>query len=122
MSEPVESIKPEGSSTEEKKPSLKVRLKRLIADYGNVAIFTYLGFSLIAVATFSIIIGLGFGAESSSGIFATIVAGWLAAKVTVPLRIIGTLALTPIIGTWLKRRKIARGEYDDEDDDEDAAA
>ncbi|CAN5712084.1 hypothetical protein BH11MYX2_BH11MYX2_00490 [soil metagenome] len=105
--------------THEKKLPLKVRLKKLIADYGNVAVVTYLLFSLIAVAIFSVIIGLGFGATSSSGIFGTIVAGWIAAKVTVPLRILATLAVTPIIGTWLKRRRKARGEDDDDDDDDD---
>lgn len=102
----------------EKKPPLKVRLKKLIADYGNVAIVTYLLISLVTIIIFTTIIALGVGATSGEGILGTIVAGWLAAKVTVPLRILGTLAVTPVLGTWLKRRKIARGEYDDDDDDD----
>ena len=101
-----------------KKPSLKVRLKKLIAEYGNVALVTYLALSLIAIAGFSLAIGFGFGADSAGDVLGTIGAGWLAAKATVPLRILATLALTPLIGKLLQRRRKARGEDDDDLEDD----
>jgi membrane protein implicated in regulation of membrane protease activity len=89
----------------EPKRSLKERLSAHFAEYGKFAIYTYLTLSLLAIAGFSIAIGLGFGASSATGIAGTIGAGWLAAKATMPLRILATLALTPLVAMlWRKWR------------------
>ncbi|HEY4175206.1 MAG TPA: DUF1279 domain-containing protein [Kofleriaceae bacterium] len=122
MSEPIEA-KPDVPAVEPaKKLPLKKRLKKLYEEYGWVALCTYLGFTAISIAVFAVIIGFGFDStKTSSGIIGTLIAAWLAAKVTVPLRIIGTLALTPIIGRVIARRRKARGEDDDDDDDDDDA-
>jgi hypothetical protein len=56
---------------------MKARLQKLLAEYGKVALYTYLSLSLLAIAGFSIAIGLGFGAESATGVIGTIGAGWL---------------------------------------------
>lgn len=89
------------------KPSLKERLSAHFAEYGKIAIYTYLALSLLAITGFSIAIGMGFGASSASGLLGTIGAGWLAAKATMPLRILATLGLTPLIAMLLQRRKKA---------------
>jgi len=118
MSEPSTEATPAPISVEPApKPTLKVRLKKLIAQYGNVALYTYLALSLLAIVGFSLAIGLGFGATSAGDVLGTIGAGWLAAKATMPLRILATLALTPLIGSMLARRRKARGEDDDDLDD-----
>lgn len=87
------------------KPTLKERLRALMADYGRVAIYTYLALSLGTIAAFSIAFGAGMAPSSASGVFGVIGAGWLAAKATMPLRILATLGLTPLIATLLRRRK-----------------
>jgi len=87
------------------KPTLKQRLQKLMAEYGKVAIYTYLALSLGTIAAFSIAFGFGMAPSSASGVFGVIGAGWLAAKATMPLRILATLGLTPLIATLLRRRK-----------------
>jgi hypothetical protein len=87
------------------KPSLKQRLQGLMAEYGKVAIYTYLALSLGTIAAFSIAFGAGMAPSSATGVFGVIGAGWLAAKATMPLRILATLGLTPLLATLLRRRK-----------------
>lgn len=99
-----------------KKLSLKERLKKLTDQYGRVALYTYLALSLSAIAGFSIAIGFGMDADTTGGVLGAIGAGWVAAKATMPLRILATLGLTPLIAALLARRKKARGDSDDDDD------
>lgn len=102
-----------------KKPPLKQRLKKLMEQYGRVALYTYLALSLTAIIGFSIAIGLGTGADTTGGVLGAIGAGWVAAKATMPLRILATLGLTPLISNLITRRKKARGEDDDDEDEDD---
>jgi hypothetical protein len=88
-----------------KKPSLKERLKAHFAQYGWIAIYTYLVLSLLTIIGFTIAIGAGVAPSTSTGVIGTIIAGWAAAKVTMPLRILATLAITPLIAVLLQRRK-----------------
>src|SRR5690349_13856808 len=83
--------------------SLKERLKLLTADYGRIAVYTYLALSLTAIVGFSIAIGTGVEPSSATGTLGVIGAGWVAAKATMPLRILATLGLTPIIAAVLRR-------------------
>jgi len=87
------------------KPTLKERLSALTGAYGKIAIYTYLTLSLGTIAAFSIAFGAGMAPSSASGVFGVIGAGWLAAKATMPLRILATLGLTPLLATLLRRRK-----------------
>jgi hypothetical protein len=92
------------------KQTLKQRLKALFAEYGRVAIYTYLALSLLAITAFSIAIGAGVTPSSATGVFGVIGAGWVAAKATVPLRILATLALTPLIAALVQRRRRRPGD------------
>lgn len=83
---------------------LKERLSDLFAEYGKVALWVYLILSLGAIAGFSVAIGMGVVPSSTTGVLGVIGAGWLAAKATMPLRILATLGLTPLIATLLRRR------------------
>ena len=100
------------------KPTLKERLKAHFAEYGSIAIYTYLTLSILTIIGFSIAIGAGVAPSSATGVFGVIGAGWVAAKATMPLRILATLGLTPLIATLLSRRKKARPPVDDTDDGE----
>jgi hypothetical protein len=87
------------------KLSLKERLAAHVAEYGKVALYTYLVLSLGTIAAFSIAIGMGVEPSSATGVIGVIGAGWLAAKATMPIRILITLGLAPLIATLLRRRK-----------------
>ena len=99
------------------KRTLKERLKAHFAEYGRVAIYTYLALSLSAIIGFSIAIGAGVTPSSASGVFGVIAAGWVAAKATMPLRILATLGLTPLIAALLQRRKKRRGDDEPVEDE-----
>ncbi|MBL9015863.1 MAG: hypothetical protein JNL83_16880 [Myxococcales bacterium] len=94
------------------KPTLKERLQSHLAEYGKIALYTYLALSLTAIIGFSIAIGMGVSPSDATGVIGVIGAGWLAAKATMPLRILATLGLTPLIAALLKRRK-PKAEPDD---------
>ncbi len=85
------------------KRTLKERLAAHLEQYGKVALFTYLALSLLAIAGFSIAIAIGAEPSSATGIFGVIGAGWLAAKATMPIRILATLGLTPVVAAVIKR-------------------
>lgn len=104
---------------------MKARLEKLLAEYGRVALYTYLTLSLCAILGFSIAIGAGLAPSSATGVFGVIGAGWLAAKATMPLRILATLALTPLIATLVRRVTKRKTPVTDDaatgDDETDAA-
>lgn len=87
------------------KPPLKERMSGLVAEYGRVALYTYLVLSLSAIAGFSVAIGFGVTPSSATGVLGVIGAGWVAAKATMPLRILATLALTPLVAAVVRRRQ-----------------
>ena len=87
------------------KLSLKERLQAHMAEYGKIALYTYIALSLTTIIGFSIAIGIGVSPSDATGVLGVIGAGWLAAKATMPLRILATLGLTPLIAALLKRRK-----------------
>ncbi|HKY40631.1 MAG TPA: DUF1279 domain-containing protein [Polyangiaceae bacterium] len=79
------------------------KLKSLLAEYGNVALGTYLVIWVLTLAGFAIAISVGVqveGAASGAGLAG---ATWLATKLTQPLRIAGTLALTPIVAAVMRK-------------------
>jgi hypothetical protein len=79
------------------RPSLKQRLTALFEVYGRIAIITYFTLSGLAIIGFSVAIWIGAEPSSATGVLGVIIAGWAAAKVTLPIRILITLALTPLV-------------------------
>lgn len=104
--------------SEVRKPTLKERLKVHFAEYGRIAIYTYLTLSILTIAGFSIAFGMGVAPSSATGVFGVIGAGWVAAKATMPLRILATLGLTPLLAALLKHRKARLPAEADETDEE----
>ncbi len=70
----------------------KERLKALLAEYGQLALYTYLGLFLVVLAGFIVAIKAGFAVASTSGTLTLVGAAWLATKATQPLRIAATLS------------------------------
>ncbi len=111
MSEPVAEAPPPAKRT------LKERLSAHMAEYGKIAVYTYLALSLLTITGFSIAIGMGVEPSSATGVLGVIGAGWVAAKVTLPIRILITLAITPVVASVVRRRWPAKPVDDDDDDD-----
>lgn len=79
------------------------KLRTLLEEYGRVAIWTYLVIWLTVLAGFALAISAGFSVSSAGGGAGVLGAAWLATKLTQPLRIAGTLALTPLVAAGLKK-------------------
>ena len=81
------------------------RLKNLLAEYGRLALYTYLVLFIVVLLGFAGAIHLGVHTESTASKAGLWGAAWLATKVTQPLRILATVALTPLVAQVLKFRK-----------------
>jgi hypothetical protein len=76
---------------------VKKRLQELVATYGAIGLVVYLTSTCLVYFAFLFAIQFGFrpsGAVASGGVW---VAAYLGAKVTQPFRIIGTMAITPVL-------------------------
>jgi hypothetical protein len=104
-------------STPSGKPPLRERLSALFSEYGRIAVITYFTLSILTIIGFSIAFGIGLGAESAGGVFGAIAAGWVAAKATLPIRILITLGLTPIVAYVVNHRGRRAGRTPDEADE-----
>lgn len=83
------------------------KLKALLAEYGNIALGTYIVIWLATLAGFAIAISMGVDVESASGGVGLLGASWVATKLTQPFRIAGTLAATPLVAAALRKLRRA---------------
>jgi hypothetical protein len=88
-----------------KKPPLKERLKELMETYGRLAFIIYFTIFFGTLAGFIIAIKAGFEVSSGSGQTGTVVIAYAATKALQPIRILVTLALTPLVARWTGRKK-----------------
>jgi hypothetical protein len=79
------------------------RFKALLAEYGQTALYVYLGLFALVFAGFAVAIAAGVQVESAQGGAGVLGMAYLATKVTQPLRIAATLALTPLVAAGVKR-------------------
>lgn len=93
---------PTPQATVAAKPSLKERFKALMADYGRLAIWVYFTIFFACWAGFALAIRLGFQIEGAGGATGSIMGGYVATKVTQPVRILATLGLTPALERGLR--------------------
>ena len=100
----TDKTKSTGDNEVTKKPSLKQRLEDHLAEYGPIALVIYLSLSALTILGFYIAIKSGLrSGDSTSGDAGTLLAAWLAAKITLPLRIGATFLLTPIVVALLHK-------------------
>jgi hypothetical protein len=90
------------------KRTLKERLSDHFNEYGRIAIITYFTLSILTIVGFSIAIGIGTSPESTTGVLGVIAAGWVAAKATLPIRILITLGVTPVVAVVVTRLRRTR--------------
>jgi hypothetical protein len=86
-------------------PSRKDRLQKLLVEYGSLALWVYFGIFVIVLVGFATAIRLGLNVESTAGTAGVWGAAYLSTKLTQPLRILATLALTPVLMHVLRRLK-----------------
>lgn len=87
------------------KPSLKVRLEGLIAEYGKFVIPLYFGIFFLTWTGFAFAIQNGFEVESATAGVGTWAAAYVATKLTQPIRIGATLILTPLVARLFGKHK-----------------
>jgi hypothetical protein len=85
------------------RPSLKQRLSTLFEAYGKIAIVTYFTLSILTIIGFSIAIWIGAEPSTATGVIGVLIAGWVAAKATLPVRILITLGVTPLVALVVRR-------------------
>jgi len=79
------------------------RWEQLLAEFGTIALVTYLVIALVVFAGFVVAIRMGFQVESTAASAGTFGAAWIGLKLTQPIRIGATVALTPLVA-WIARR------------------
>jgi hypothetical protein len=82
---------------------MREKMKALLAEYGQVALVTYFTLFILTLAGFAVAIKLGFEVESAEGTAGVLGAAWVATKLTQPIRILVTVALTPIVAAVVKK-------------------
>src|SRR3954452_3705976 len=97
------------------KPPLKQRLSALFEEYGRIAIVTYFTLSILTIIGFSIAIWTGVKPSSETGVLGVIIAGWALGKATLPIRILITLGLTPLVAFVVRRRRSEPSELAEAD-------
>lgn len=90
-----------GSAT--KPRGLREKLKSAMAEYGRLAIGVYLVMLVLVFAGSAAAIHLGFEIDGVSGTAGTLAAAWVATKLSQPLRILATVAITPALAAALGR-------------------
>lgn len=78
------------------------RMKGTLAEYGRLALIIYLVLFAAVLAGFAVAIAFGVETASTAGNAGILAAAWLATKLTQPLRILATLAITPLAARGLK--------------------
>jgi hypothetical protein len=79
------------------------RWEQLLAEFGTIALVTYLVIALVVFTGFVVAIRMGFQVESTAANAGTFGAAWIGLKLTQPIRIGATVALTPLVA-WVARR------------------
>lgn len=95
------------------KVNVKDRLKKLVTDYGKVALVVYFVIFVVVYLSFLVSMSAGLGETDTAGTVGTAGAAWLATKVTQPFRIGATLLFTPLVARLFKRTPVTTAEAAD---------
>jgi hypothetical protein len=87
------------------RPPLKERLRQALIEYGSLAIWVYFAIFVLVLVGFATAIRFGVKVEGIAGTAGTWGAAYVATKLTQPLRILATLAVTPLAVRIARRVK-----------------
>jgi len=80
------------------------RWDQVKAEYGKIAIWTYMTLWVLVLSTFFLAIKMGVEVEGAGEASGALFGAWVAAKVTQPFRIAATIVLTPMVAKMLRKR------------------
>ena len=86
-------------------PRVRRTLKQIAAEYGAVALVVYLAIFAVVLLGSWAAIHLGWKPESAGGRVGSFTAAYIATKLSQPLRIAATLALTPVVARVYERMR-----------------
>jgi len=88
------------------------RWDQVKAEYGKIALWTYLSLWILVLAAYFLAIQMGMEVEGAGETSSVLVGSWVAAKVTQPVRIALTIVLTPFVARVLRKEpiQVASGE------------
>lgn len=81
----------------------KEKWQDLLAEFGQIALATYLGIAVVVFFAFVVAIRSGWQVDSATAGAGTFGAAWIALKLTQPVRIGATVALTPVVAAVVRR-------------------
>jgi hypothetical protein len=87
------------------KPPIKDRFKALMAEYGPLALGVYFTIFGIVLLGFALALDLGLDVGTPAGTAGLWATAYVATKLTQPLRILATLAVTPLLVGALRWKK-----------------
>lgn len=94
----------------QKLKDLLTKFRNLIVEYGVIALVVHYVIFVAVIVGFWAAIRSGWQPTSTAGSMGTWAAAYVAAKLTQPIRIIATLALTPFVAKLYERvRPVSRG-------------
>jgi len=85
---------------------IKERFEQVKAEYGKIALVTYLVLWAAVLIAYAVAIKMGVEMDSVSSKGGILVGAWIAAKVSQPFRIVLTIVLTPFIASLVRRRPV----------------
>ena len=94
---------PRAAPTGKPLPAWREKLKALIAETGAIVLWRLFRHLLLVLVGFALAIQFGVNVQGVAGTAGTWGAAYLATKLTQPLRIAATLAITPALASLLRR-------------------
>lgn len=83
---------------------LLIRFRDLVLEYGVIALVVHYVIFALVITGFWMAVRSGWEPSSTVGDVGTWTAAYIMAKITQPLRIVATIAVTPLIARWYERR------------------
>ena len=82
---------------------MRKTVQNLFVEYGTVAVVVYFAIFFLVIFGFWAAINFGWQPSSTAGSLGAWTAAYIATKITQPLRIIATLAITPFVAKIYER-------------------
>jgi hypothetical protein len=91
--------------------SWKERLRGLFNRYGAVAVVVFVALSVAVLGSVWTAMQLGWRPDSAAGRAGTFGAAYVVYRLTLPLRIAGTMVLTPLVARLIERLRRPRQQH-----------